>query len=100
MSQEPVSTRVPSDDKRRLEQYCSNRDVSKSEALRRSIRKLTDDSNHSKQDNQRTDDPIWRATILAGLFYAGLSSAGLIPDLIIPVLGAVILIIGGYSLIR
>jgi hypothetical protein len=95
-----VSTRVPSDDKQALEQYCSNRDISKSEALRRSIRQLTDDSDDSKQDNQPTDDPIWRVTILAGLFYAGLSSAGIIPDLIIPVLGTVILVIGGYSLIR
>lgn len=100
MSQEPVSTRVPSDDKQALEQYCSNRDVSKSEALRRSIRQLTNDSDDSKQDNQPADDPIWRVTILAGLFYAGLSSAGLIPDLIIPVLGAVILVIGSYSLVR
>ena len=95
-----MSTRVPSDDKRALEQYCSNRDISKSEALRRSIRQLTDDSDDSNQDNQPADDPIWRVTILAGLFYAGLSSAGLIPDLIIPVLGAVILVIGGYSLVK
>lgn len=99
MSQEPVSTRVPSDDKRALEQYCSDRDVSKSEALRRSIRQLTHDS-QQKTSDQSSSPRLWKATILTGLFYVGLSSSGLIPNLIIPVLGTVILIIGTYSIFR
>jgi hypothetical protein len=103
MSQEPVSTRIPSDDKRALERYCSERGVSKSEALRRSIRQLGHDR---KPDDEQVDgnsslsDPIWRGTILTGLFYAGLSSSGFIPDVLIPVLGALILVIGTYSLVR
>jgi hypothetical protein len=103
MSQEPVSTRIPADDKQALEQYCTERGVSKSEALRRSIRQLGHDRNpDSKQSdgNSSLDDPIWRGTMLTGLIYAGLSSTGFIPDLIIPVLGVLILVTGGYSLVR
>jgi hypothetical protein len=103
MSQEPVSTRIPADDKQALEQYCTERGVSKSEALRRSIRQLGHDRNPDNEQSDgdgSLDDPIWRGTMLTGLIYAGLSSTGFIPNVIIPVLGVLILVAGGYSLVR
>jgi hypothetical protein len=95
MSQKQVGTRLPDDDVQKLEQYCSERGISKAEALRRSVRKLGEDND---QDT-RPGNTIWRLAVLATLGFALLSNVSLFPSLIMAVLGLVSLIIGTYSLL-
>lgn len=76
MSQEQVGTRLPSDDARDLEQYCKEKDITKAEALRRSVRKLTE--NRTEQDRSVQ---FWRAAMVAGILLLGLVQAGVLTGL-------------------
>lgn len=84
MSQEQYSTRLPSDDAEKLEQYCKEKDISKAEALRRSVRELTDE-----------DGPIrnkyWRASVVTGILFVLISEINILPTTIIASIGVAVL---------
>lgn len=87
MSQEQVGTRLPSDDARDLEQYCKEKDISKAEALRRSVRQLT-----QNRAEQNRSVQFWRAAMVSGILLLGLVQSGVLTGLsavigAIPVLG-------------
>jgi hypothetical protein len=84
MSQEQYSTRLPSDDAEKLEQYCEERDISKAEALRRSVRQLTD-------KDGATQSKYWRSSVVAGILFVLVSEINILPTTITASIGIVVL---------
>lgn len=87
MSQEQVGTRLPSDDARDLEQYCKEKDITKAEALRRSVRQLTE--NQTEQDRSVQ---FWRAAMVTGILLLGLTQSGILTG-ISAVFGAILVLV-------
>jgi hypothetical protein len=84
MSQEQYSTRLPSDDAKKLEQYCKEKDISKAEALRRSVRELTD-------EDGATRNKYWRSSVVAGILFVLISEINILPTAIVSSIGIVVL---------
>lgn len=82
MSQKQYSTRLPEDYAEELEQYCEERNISKAEALRRSVQEMTDTSSSSEPDY------LWRTAMVAGIVLLAISVTGTVPDYV-TLLGAV-----------
>lgn len=72
MTRKQVGTRLPDDDVQTLERYCSERDISKAEALRRSVRKLGED----KDEQTVEPDWAWRSIVLSMGTLIALSETG------------------------
>jgi Flp pilus assembly protein TadB len=73
MSRQQYSTRLPEDQAKDLERYCDERNVSKSEALRRSVEQLTE------QDGSETDtEPYWRLAMVSGIVLLYLTETGIL----------------------
>ncbi len=62
MSQEQYSTRLPADDAEKLEEHCKEANISKAEALRRSVREYIEESGESEENR-----PIWFIVIAVGI---------------------------------
>jgi hypothetical protein len=95
MSQEQVGTRLPGDDAETLEQYCNEKGVSKSEALRRAVRQLDNGKEKSRTPNLTW---LWRSAIVTSLVLISVSETGIMPDTLVLVTGPLLLIILGISL--
>jgi hypothetical protein len=61
MSQKQYSTRLPEDDAERLEEYCDETNISKSEALRRSVREYV------SENGSNETRPVWFYVIGTGI---------------------------------
>lgn len=94
MSQKQVGARLPKDDYQKLDQYCSERGISKSEAVTRAVRKL------DEPDNDSEPDPLWRISLLISLAILFLSTTSILSQsmLIVTALGALSLMV--YSTVR
>jgi Flp pilus assembly protein TadB len=95
MSQKQVGTRLPGDDAETLEQYCNEKDVSKSEALRRAVRRLDDDKDQSSKTDRSTW--LWRLSIVAGLVLVSVSETGIVPEILVLITGPILLVFLGIS---
>lgn len=89
-----VSTRLPDDDAEKLERYCDEKQVSKAEALRRSVR------NHTDPDSPETDSELYRKLILTGLVFVLVSQSAIVPSILSIGFGAVLALGLAYGTIR
>ena len=90
MSQKQYSTRLPEDKADELERYCEERDISKSEALRRSVQNLTEPDTDLSRSEQ-----YWKAGMGAGiLFLIGVQS-GMLTGTATAVGGVTVLVLLG-----
>jgi len=73
MSQKQYSTRLPEDKADELERYCEERNISKAEALRRSVQELTEQETDSSRSER-----YWRLAMGAGILFIVLAQSGVL----------------------
>jgi hypothetical protein len=100
MSGDQYSTRLDGKDRRRLERYRDEHDVTKAEALRHGVREL---ERRSSDDGPELVDQLsavvrsWGTILVISVAVLLLSSAGVVPD-IVQILSGILLIPAlGYS---
>lgn len=64
MSQRQYSTRLPEDKANELERYCEERNISKAEALRRSVQELTEPDTSLNRSER-----YWKGAMGAGILF-------------------------------
>lgn len=85
MAQRQYSTRLPEDKAEQLEQVCEERDISKAEALRRSVEEYTDSGADPTEP-----ETVWRVVVVMSLVFTLLTVSGAVPDLAAAIVGTVL----------
>jgi metal-responsive CopG/Arc/MetJ family transcriptional regulator len=92
MGTKQVSARLPEDDAERLEELCSEAQISKSEAMRRAVR--------SYVGKERDGPDLYRSLIVTGILFILVSETGYVPDTVVVLFGAILAAGLGYGAIR